>query len=224
MHEAADHETADGAAREVKRGPLFHVEVPHQPPLGEEVRRQLHGAPHTGTDHGGADTPVEPKDAIALADLLRAVEKMLIPVLRPDGRKGREALQACLDEEEGRAHGSADDARGGAAEHVDTHALNLGVAKDEVRDGPAHGLVEAEAAAVEEDLVDVGRAEAAVDAAEPLVADDDGDAVEGAPIVVRLVGLGLEFALELHSADGNERQCLRPISEYEASGGPVTES
>lgn len=123
-------------------------------------------------------------------------------MLRPDGRKGRVALQACLDEEEGRAHGGADDARGGAAEHVDAHALHLGVAEDEVREGPTHGLVEAEAAAVEEDLVEVGRAEAAVNAAEALVADDDGDAVDGAPVVVRLVALALEFALELHSAGG----------------------
>lgn len=110
MHEAADHETADGTTREVKRGPLLHAEVPHQPPLGEEVRRQLHRAAHTGTDHSRANTPVKPKDAVALADLLRAVEQMLVPVLRPDGRKGRVALQARLDEEEGRSHGGAHDA------------------------------------------------------------------------------------------------------------------
>lgn len=42
VHEAADHETTDGTTREMQRGPLLHAEVPHQPPLGEEVRRQLH--------------------------------------------------------------------------------------------------------------------------------------------------------------------------------------
>lgn len=53
------------------------------------------------------------------------------------------------------------------------------------------------------------------------MANDDGDAVEGAPVVVRLVALALEFALELHSADGDERQCLLPISECGASEGSV---
>ena len=92
MHEAADHKATDRTTREVKRGSLLHAEVAHQPPLGKEVRRQLHGAPHTGTDHGSANTPVKPKEAITLADLLRAVEKMLVPMLRPNGRKGRVAL------------------------------------------------------------------------------------------------------------------------------------
>lgn len=64
----------------------------------------------------------------------------------------------------------------------------------------AHGLIEAQTAAVEEDLVNVGGTETAVDGADSLVADDDADAVDGSSVVVRLVAFVLELALQLHAA------------------------
>lgn len=120
-------------------------------------------------------------------------------MLGADGQEGAVALQSSLDEEEGAAGGGADDAAGGAAEHVDAEVLLLAVAQEQGGQAVAHGLVEAEAAAVEQDLVDVGAADAAVYAPEPLVPHDDADAVEGPAVVVRLVALGLQLALQLHS-------------------------
>lgn len=199
MHHDADHETASGAAGQVQQGALLHAQVLLQTALGEKVGGQLDGAAEAGADHGGADAAVQAAHALGLEDLAEAVPGVAVAVLGADGQKGREALQAGLDEEEGRAGGGAHDARGGAAEHVDAQALGLAVLEDERGEGLAHGLVEAEAAAVEQDLVDVGAADAAVDAAQALVAHDDGDAVEGTAVVVRLVALGLELALQLHA-------------------------
>lgn len=199
VHEAADDETAHGAAGKVQRGAFLHSEMLDQPTLGEEVGGQLYRASHTSPDHGGADAAVESTDALAPVDLAHAVEEVLVLVLGADGEEGREALEAGLDEEEGAAGGGANDAGRGAAQHVDAEALDLFVAKDEFRQGGAHGLVEAETAAVEEDLVNVGGAETAVNAAEALVLDDDGDAVEGTAVKVGVVSLALELALQLHS-------------------------
>src|SRR5690606_10454014 len=139
---------------------------------GKKVRRQLDRAPHTRPDHRGPYAAVYTPDPLGAEDLPHAVDEVPVPVLGADGPEGRVALQAGLDEEEGAPRGGADHARRGAAEHVDAHALDGGVAEDEAGEGLAHGLVEAEAAPVEDHLVDVGGAEAAVDAAHALVADD----------------------------------------------------
>lgn len=74
-----------------------------------------------------------------------------------------------------------------------------GGGEDDAVDGGSEGFVEAEAAAVEDHLVDVGGAYAAVDARHAFVADDYGYAVEGAAVDAGLVGFVLEFALELHA-------------------------
>lgn len=173
--------------------------MPHEPPLREEVRRQLHRAAEPGPYHGGAYAPVQAAEPLGLVDLRHAVGRVPVLVLGADGQERAVALQPRLDEEEGAARGGADDARGGAAEHVDAEVLLGAVAQQQGGEAVAHGLVEAEAAAVEEDLVDVRAPDAAVDALEALVPHDDADAVEGAPVVVRLVAFGLELALELHS-------------------------
>lgn len=199
VHDAADDKAADGAAGEVEGRALLHAEVPHESPLGEEVCGQLDGAAEAGADHGGADAAVEAREALGAVDGGEAVHGVLVVVLGADGQEGREALQAGLDEEEGAAHGGADDAGAGAAEHVDAQVLRLAVLEDEGGEAVAHGLVEAEAAAVEEDLVDVGAADAAVDALEALVLDDDAHALERSAVLVRLVALVLELALELHA-------------------------
>lgn len=120
-------------------------------------------------------------------------------MLRADGNVLAKALQSCLDQEEGAAGGGANDARRGAAKHVDAKVLFRGVLEDDGGEGLPHGLVEAETAAVEQDLVDVGAADTTVDAPETLVAHNHGDGLDGPPVVVRLVALGLKLTLQLHS-------------------------
>ena len=121
-------------------------------------------------------------------------------MLRAHGPRGRVALQARLDEEERAAGGGAQDARRGAREDVDAEGLDGLVAVDRRRQGPAQRLVEAQPAPVQQDLVDVGGADAAVDA-EALVAHDHRDAVEGAFVEFGLVAFVLELALELHAGE-----------------------
>lgn len=202
MHHAAHGKTAHGTAGKVQSRTLLHVKVPNQTPLGEKVRRQLHRAPKACPDHGGADAAIQPAQALGAEDGVEPVPCAAVLVLRAHGPERREALQARLDEEEGAAGTRADDARGGAAEHVDAQVLGGAVPEEQGGEAVAHGLVEAQAAAVEEDLVDVGGAEAAVDGADALVPHDDADAVEGPAVVVRLMALVLEFALQLHADRG----------------------
>lgn len=120
-------------------------------------------------------------------------------MLRPHRHHRREALQPRLDQKERRPRRRADDTRRRAAEHVDAQVLCVRVAEEQRGEALAHGVVEAEPAAVEHDLVDVGAAEAAVDAADAFVADDDADAVEGAAVVEGRGAFLLELALELHT-------------------------
>lgn len=200
MHEAADYETRHGAASQMQGSAFVCAEMLDHRPLGEEVRGELDGASEAGPDHGGAHAPVQPPgDALGLVDLPHAVEGVAVLVLRADGEQRREALEARLDEEEGAARGRADDAGAGAAEHVDAQALLAAVLVDQGGQAVPHGLVEAQAAAVEQDLVDVGAAETPVDAAQSLVLYDDLDAVEGALVMPNLVAFRLELTLELHS-------------------------
>lgn len=118
-------------------------------------------------------------------------------MLRPHGPDGRIALQAGLYEEEGASRSGADDAGRGAAEDVDGEVLGVFVGQEEARHALAHGLVEPQAAAVEQDLVDVGGSQSAVDAADAFVLDDDADAVDRAAVVLGLGALCLQLALEL---------------------------
>ncbi len=199
MHHNANHKAAGRAAGQVKERALLHAQMVHQPALREEVGRQLHRAPEARPDHGGAHAAVQAAHPLAPVDLAEPVPGVPVPVLCADGQERRVALQARLDEEKGAAGGGAHDARPGAAEHVDAQALRLAVLEDERRQPVAHGLVEAQTAAVQQHLVDVGAADAAVDATYPLVPDDDRHAVQGPAVVVRLVALGLELALQLHA-------------------------
>lgn len=200
VHDAADDKAADGAAREVQGRALVHGGVADEAPLGEEVGGQLDGAAEPRPDHGCAGAAVQARDALGAEDAGQAVERVAVPVLGADGPGGRVALQARLDEEEGAPRGGAEDAGGSAAQHVDGHVLGMLVVEEQGSQALAHGLIEAQPTAVEQDLVDVGGAQAAVDTAQALVPDDDADAVQGPAVVVRLVTLGLELALELHAA------------------------
>lgn len=183
----------------MQRRAFFHAGVAHQPSLGEEVCGKLHRGAETSSDHGGANAAVKTPDSLAAVNLGHAVQGVLVRVLGANGEKRRKALEASLDEEEGRAGRGANDTRGGTAKHVDTEILGGAIAQKQRGESLAHGVVESEAAAIEQDLVDVCATDTAVDASQALVLDDDADAMDGAPIVVRLVAFVLQLALELHT-------------------------
>lgn len=195
VHDAADDEAADRRTGQMQRRALLHAGVLDELSLGQEIRGELDGAAGAGADHGGGDAAVQAGEALGAVDLPQAVPGIAVVVLGADGPDGREALQPGLDEEEGASGGGADDAGRGAAEDVDGEVLGVFVVEEEARQALAHGLVEAQAAAVEQDLVDVGGAEAAVDAADALVLDDDADAVDRAAVVLGLGAFGLQLAL-----------------------------
>ena len=103
MHDAADHESATGATRQMQRRSLMHVQMFYQPPLGKEVRRQLNAAaeprPHNRSSHASVETA----DTLGAIDFPEAVQRVLVTMLSTDGEERREGLQAGLDEEEWRA-------------------------------------------------------------------------------------------------------------------------
>ena len=131
------------------------MQVADEAALGEEVRRQLHGAAEAGADHGGPDAAVQARDALGAVDARESRPRVAVVVLRADGQKGRVRLQPRLDEEEGRARGRAEHAGRGADEDVHAERLRVRAAEDGRRDGAPDRLVESEAAAVEGHLVDV---------------------------------------------------------------------
>ena len=184
MHKDADDETANGAAGQVQSRALLHARVTLEAPLGEEVGGELNGAPEARPDHGGVDSTVQTSDALGPEDLRQPVNSVAVLVLGADGSKGRVALQPCLYEEEGAARSSAHDARRGAGEDIDAQILRVGVLEEHGGHPAAQRLVQTQTAAVEEDLVDVGAAQATVDAPNPFAPHDDADAVDGATIVV----------------------------------------
>lgn len=218
MHEAADDEATDGTAGQVQSGTLLHAGVAHETPLGEEVGGQLDRGAETGADHGGTDAAVETAQALAAVDLRQTVDGVAVLVLGTDGERGREALEARLDEEEGGAGGGTNDAGAGAAKHVDGQRLDRVGAVEGARDAAAHGLVEAQAAPVEHHLVDVGAAETAVDGAHALVAQDDAHAVQRAAVVQRLVALELQLALQLHAVHAVSRCLSKPAVASRVKG------
>jgi len=94
-------------------------------------------------------------------------------VLGTDGKERRVALQPRLDQKEGTAGGGANDTGRCATEHVDGQRLGLDIVEYEFRQRLAHRLVKAETAAVEENLVNVGRAQAPIYAAYAFISNDD---------------------------------------------------
>ena len=199
VHEAAHDESTDSTAREMQRRPLFHTSMLDQPPLREEVRRQLHRAPESRPDHRRAHAAIQPPNTLRFEDPRHPIQRIPILVLRTHWQKRGVALQPRLDQEEWRSRRRADDTGCGAAEHVDAEVLRVRVAEEQRREALAHGVVEAETAAVEHDLVNVGAAETAVDAADTLVADYDADAMKGAAVVEGGGAFLLELALQLHT-------------------------
>lgn len=199
MHNTAYNETADGAAGEMERGAVLHAQVFREAALRKEVSRQLDRAPETSPDHSGADTTVQTKETLASVDLHHAVDGVPVLVLGADGVCWGVALQPGLDEEEGRSGRGADDARRGSTEHVDGEGLGGLVLEEETCHGLPHGVVEAQTATVEEDLVDIGATDTAVDAPEALIAHNHANALYGVTVVFRLAALVLKLSLQLHS-------------------------
>lgn len=199
MHHTAHDETTRRATRQMQRRTFLHAQMLHQSPLREEVRRELHGAAKASAHHRGAHAAVEALDALASVDLPEAIHRILVVVLCAHGQRGRIALQPRLDEEERAAGHGAHEARRRAREDVDAEGLHGCVAIDQGCERASHGLVEAQTAAVQQDLVDVGCADTAVDAPDSLVADDHRDAVDGPPVELWLVSFVLEFSLQLHA-------------------------
>ena len=85
----------------------MHVQMPYQSPLRKEICRQLNTAseprPHNGCSHPSVETT----DTLGAMDFPKAVQCIFVPVLGANWKERREGLQACLDEEEGRAGSSA---------------------------------------------------------------------------------------------------------------------
>lgn len=110
-------------------------------------------------------------------------------MLCADWPKRRVALEARLDEKERAAGGGAKHARGGTAGHVDGKVLGVFVLEEQLAHALAHGVVEAQSAPVEQDLVDVGATQAAIYSSNALVSHDDTDAMDRPFVVVRLSAL-----------------------------------
>lgn len=123
MHKAANDEPTHGTTGEVQSGTLLHAEMLDKTSLGEKVGGKLDRAAEAGADHGGADTTVKAAEALGAVDLVEAMPGAAVLVLGTDGAEGREALEACLDKEEGTAGRGADYARSSTAEHVDAEVL-----------------------------------------------------------------------------------------------------
>lgn len=205
MHDAADDETTHSAASKMQTGTLFHSKMTNKTALRKEIGRELNGATKGGSDHSSSHAAVEAGDTFAAVDGLETMPCASVMMLGTNWSELGVALETGLDEEEGAAGSGADDARRGTAQHVDAEVLGLAVLEEESREAMAHGLVEAETTAIEEDLVDVGGADAAVDATDTLVAHNDAHAVNRAAVVVRLVALVLELALQLHATKGRSQ-------------------
>ncbi len=177
MHAKAHDKPRHRTASQMQRRALLHAQMLDQPPLRKEVRRQLHRAAEPRSDHRRAHAPIQAPEPFSPIDLREPIEGVAVLVLGAYRQERRKALEPGLHEEKGATRGGADDAGGGAAEHVDTQVLLGAVAQEQGGEPVAHGLVEAEAAPVQQHLVDVGAPDAAVDAAQPLVPHDYADAV-----------------------------------------------
>lgn len=135
MHDNAYDDPTRGTTRQMQRRTFLHPRMLHQPPLREEIRRQLHAAPEPRPHARRPDPAIQAPHALRGSDLPQSIDRVAVPVLRADGQGGGVALQAGLDEEEGGARGGAEDAGGGAGEDVDAEGLDGGVGEEEAGAG-----------------------------------------------------------------------------------------
>jgi len=155
VHHTADHEPAGRGRGQVQSHAVSHPQMLLQPPLGKEVRGQLHARPEARSDHRRPRTPIPPLHPLGRINPPEPVYGALVFVLRAYGQERGVTLQSRLDEEERGADGGAQDARRRAGEDIDGEVLLGGVVVEEGCYGGADGLVEAQAAPVEHDLVAV---------------------------------------------------------------------
>ena len=178
---------------------LLHPRMPHQVPLRKEIRRQLHRASEAGPHHRRPGAAVPALDPLIAVDAAEGIDRAFVFVLRADGEERTVGLETGLYEEQRGSEGGAHDAGGGAGDDVDTEGLGIGGGVNEGGEGGTDGFVEAETAAVEEDLVTVGGLEAGEEAAGAFVAEDDGDTLEDAGVDA-LAGAG-KFSLQLETGE-----------------------
>lgn len=183
----------------MQTGTLLHIEMANQTTFRKEVSGKLNRAAKCSSDHGSLHATVQTTDSLGSVNRFEAVPCASVVVLGTNRPEGREALQTGLDQEKWAASRGADYARSSTAEHVNSQILGLSVLEEEACERIAHGVVEAETAAIEENLVDVGGADTAVDIAEAFIAYDDAHAVDRSSVMVRLVALILKLALQLHT-------------------------
>ena len=103
----------------MKRSSFLHTQVLNQPPLCEEIRRQLYTASKTCPNDRRPDAPIETLDTLGAVDFPEAIYRIRIPVLSAHGQEGRVGLQARFDKEEGRTGGSPEHARCSTSENID---------------------------------------------------------------------------------------------------------
>lgn len=155
MHEAADYKSRNRTTGKMQTRPLLHIKVPGQAALSEEVCRKLNRTAETCPDHGGANTTVNTLEAFTIVNFAQAIERVLVIVLSSYGEERRVGLQARFNQEERRSGCSTNDARGSTGEHICSKGLYFGIIVDGRCEVGADGLVETQAAAIEQDLIDV---------------------------------------------------------------------
>jgi hypothetical protein len=69
MHEYANHNSTQRAARQMQRWAFLQTYVADQAALRKEVCRQLHATAKTSTDHSGLHATKEALDAFRAVDL-----------------------------------------------------------------------------------------------------------------------------------------------------------
>lgn len=139
----------------MQSGAFLHSQVPRQAALGKEVCGELNSTAETGTDHSSPNTTVDTLHALTPVDLAQTIDGVLIVMLSTDGKEGRIGLQAGLHQEEWRSSSSTNNSRCRTGEDINAERLHLGVAVNGICDVGTDGFVEAETAAIKEDLINV---------------------------------------------------------------------
>lgn len=134
---------------------LLHAQVAGQTALGKEICGELHGTAETGADHSSIDTTVYAPNTLALVDLAKAIKGVFIVVLGADGEERRVGLKTGLHKEERRPCCSTNDTRSSSCNDIGTEGLDLGIFVYSICEVCADRFVEAQTAAVKQDLVDI---------------------------------------------------------------------
>jgi hypothetical protein len=178
---------------------LLHTKMPNQTALCKEVCGELNRATEGSSDHSSLNTTVETTNTLSTVNRLEAMPCARVMVLSTNRPEFREALKTGLYKEEWTASRGTDNSGSCTAEHVDAQILSISIFEEEFGERITHGIIEAQTAAIEEDLIDIGSADTAVNFPKSFVAYNNAHAVDRSSVVVRLVALILKFALQLHA-------------------------